>query len=468
MKRQFQKLFTILITLCMAFVIVIGIGSISVAAAEGESTLSLSLVGNSTIYLQKGTEYKEFGATAYDTVEGDLTESIVINNTVNKDTVGTYTVSYSVSNASSQTASASRTVIVFESIKEEKMVYKSASYSGTTNNFKKIIELSDGGLLAFGAIRQQSNYSSYSNALVVKYDVDLQEQWAKTFNYSYYDRVVEAIEDNNGNILIFWTHSGNNFLSVISNDGTILNNRYDFGSGDYYYVKEVSDNRYAICYFGYNKVTYLTVNPDDYSVTKEEKNINTVLYYAFVANNNVYSLYNGEIVKENLDTGEVTNAKFHSSDEARVAYKYNDFIYYCVRYNGVNYFYKLDADLNVLEQYSYTGNTIKDFSINNGRLVALLSDGRFIVLNSDNLDFVAEFYRKNAFNTYDGVLLSDSGDIYCAGTKTSSYYAAINKIYDFRFFTNTDRYDAQLNENINYDKAVKPSLRRGLLRNVPP
>lgn len=97
----------------MALVMVIGIGSISVAAAEGESTLSLSLVGNSTIYLQKGTEYKEFGATAYDTVEGDLTESIVINNTVNKDTAGTYTVSYSVSNASSQTASASRTVIVY-------------------------------------------------------------------------------------------------------------------------------------------------------------------------------------------------------------------------------------------------------------------------------------------------------------------------------------------------------------------
>ena len=61
MKRQFQKLFAVLITLCMAIVMVIGMGSISVAAAEGgdESTLSLSLIGNSTIYLQKGTEYKE-------------------------------------------------------------------------------------------------------------------------------------------------------------------------------------------------------------------------------------------------------------------------------------------------------------------------------------------------------------------------------------------------------------------------
>ena len=78
MKRQFTKLFSIIATLCMALAMVIGIGSISVAAAEGESTLSLSLVGNSTIYLQKGTEYKEIGATAYDTIEGDLTENIAI------------------------------------------------------------------------------------------------------------------------------------------------------------------------------------------------------------------------------------------------------------------------------------------------------------------------------------------------------------------------------------------------------
>ena len=166
MKRQFQKLFTILITLCMAFVIVIGIGSISVAAAEGESTLSLSLVGNSTIYLQKGTEYKEFGATAYDTVEGDLTESIVINNTVNKDTVGTYTVSYSVSNASSQTASASRTVIVYEDINNEELKSKLISYSSSINEFSKVIQTRDGGFVAYG----QTYDGSYYIEIIVKYN----------------------------------------------------------------------------------------------------------------------------------------------------------------------------------------------------------------------------------------------------------------------------------------------------------
>ena len=105
MKRQIKKQTLVSSILFITFLMVIGIGWVSVAAAEDESTLLLSLIGDTTIYLQKGTEYKEFGATAYDTVEGDLTENIAIHNTVNKDTVGTYTVSYSVSNASSQTAS---------------------------------------------------------------------------------------------------------------------------------------------------------------------------------------------------------------------------------------------------------------------------------------------------------------------------------------------------------------------------
>lgn len=454
MKRQFTKLFGVIATICIALTMIIGVCGISVAAAEGESTLSISLIGDSTIYLQKGTEYKEFGATAYDTVEGDLTESITINNGVQKDTVGTYTVSYSVSNASSQTATASRTVVVFEDLKNEMMTYKSSSYTGTTNNFKKVIELSDGGILAVGAIRQQSNYSSYSNAIVVKYDSNLQEQWTQTFNYSYSDRVVDVIEDNNGNILVFWTHSGNNFLSVVSGDGTIINSRYDIGSGDYYYVKEVSDNKYAICYFGYNKIVYLSVNTDDYSVEKEEKTINTVLYYAFATEDNVYSFYSGEIVRESLETGDVKNLKLHNSDDARVIYQDDDYIYYCAYYSGTNYFYKLDYDLNILQQYTYTGNTVKNICINNGRLVAIFSDGYYLVLNSDNFDFATDFYRTNSFYSYDGILLSNAGDIYCVGTEASYYYAAIAKTYDIQLFSNLNTYTAQLNEKIDYDNGV--------------
>ena len=454
MKRQFTKLFSIIATICIALTMIIGVCGISVAAAEGESTLSISLIGDSTIYLQKGTEYKEFGATAYDTVEGDLTESITIDNRVQKDTVGTYTVSYSVSNVSSQTATASRTVIVFENLKSEQLVYKSVSYSGTINNFKKVKELSDGSIIAVGTIRQQSNYSSFSNALVVKYNNNLEEQWTQTFSYGDYDRVVDVIEDKQGNILVFWTNSGNNYLSVISGDGTIIQKRYSFGSGDYYYVKEVSDDKYAVCYFGYNKVVYLNVNTDDYSVEKEEKSINTVLYYAFATEDNVYSFYSGEIVRESLETGDVKNLKLHNSDDARVIYQDDDYIYYCAYYSGTNYFYKLDYDLNILQQYTYTGEIIKNISINNGRLVALFNGGYYVVLNSDNFDFVTDFYRTNSFYSYDGVLLSNDGYVYGVGTYASSYYAAIAKTYDIQLFSNLDTYTAQLNEKIDYDDGI--------------
>lgn len=74
----------------------------------------------------------------------------------------------------------------------------------------------------------------------------------------------------------------------------------------------------------------LTVNPDDYSVTKEETTINTVLYYAFVANDNVYSFYGGEITKEDLTTGEVKSIRLLNSEESRAIYPYGDYIYCCL------------------------------------------------------------------------------------------------------------------------------------------
>lgn len=317
MKRQFTIFWGIIASICITLTMIIGVCGVSASAAEGESTLSLSLIGDSTIYLQKGTEYREFGATAYDTVEGDLTESITIKNSVRKDTVGTYTVSYSVSNASSQTATASRTVIVIEDMKNEMMVYKSSSYTGTTNNFKKVIELSDGGILAVGAIRQRFNYYSQLNAIVVKYDSNLQEQWTQTFSYDNYDSVVDIIEDDIGNILIFGRGSSANFLSIINKDGEILNNRYNFGSGDFYCTTEVAENKYAVCRpDSINKIVYLTVN-DDYTVSKEETTINAKIGYAFLADGNVYSLYGGEFTKITLETGETKSIKLNNGNESR-------------------------------------------------------------------------------------------------------------------------------------------------------
>jgi len=75
----------------------------------------ITLIGNSSITLQKGDTYNEQGATATDAVDNDttLTSSIVIAGTVNTNTLGTYTITYNVTDsAGNAAAQVTRSVIV--------------------------------------------------------------------------------------------------------------------------------------------------------------------------------------------------------------------------------------------------------------------------------------------------------------------------------------------------------------------
>jgi len=72
----------------------------------------ITLNGASTIDLNVGETYTELGATATDNVDGDLTSSIVVSGSVNTNISGTYTVTYSVSDAAGNSALVDRTVNV--------------------------------------------------------------------------------------------------------------------------------------------------------------------------------------------------------------------------------------------------------------------------------------------------------------------------------------------------------------------
>jgi len=73
---------------------------------------TITLIGLSTINLTVGDSYTDAGATATDDVDGDLTSSITTSGTVDTATAGTYTITYSVSDSSGNSASATRSVIV--------------------------------------------------------------------------------------------------------------------------------------------------------------------------------------------------------------------------------------------------------------------------------------------------------------------------------------------------------------------
>lgn len=73
----------------------------------------ITLTGSATVSFDKGTAYTDAGATAADSVDGDLTSAIAVVNMVDVNTPGTYTITYNVTdNAGNAAVQVIRTVIV--------------------------------------------------------------------------------------------------------------------------------------------------------------------------------------------------------------------------------------------------------------------------------------------------------------------------------------------------------------------
>ena len=83
------------------------------AAAElAAAAPVITLLGNATITHKQDTPYTDAGATAIDSVDGDLTSSLVIVNTVDPTTTGVYALTYKARDSAGNTASVTRTVTV--------------------------------------------------------------------------------------------------------------------------------------------------------------------------------------------------------------------------------------------------------------------------------------------------------------------------------------------------------------------
>jgi len=64
----------------------------------------ITLLGSNPLTIAQGAVYADAGATAVDNVDGNITANIVTVNSINTGAVGTYTVTYNVSDASGNTA----------------------------------------------------------------------------------------------------------------------------------------------------------------------------------------------------------------------------------------------------------------------------------------------------------------------------------------------------------------------------
>ncbi len=100
-------------------------GSLGTASATADLTDNdiaditipvIILLGNATVNIEVGSSYTDEGATATDNIDGDITGSIVTGNPVDINTLGTYTVTYNVSDAAGNAATeVTRIVNVVES-----------------------------------------------------------------------------------------------------------------------------------------------------------------------------------------------------------------------------------------------------------------------------------------------------------------------------------------------------------------
>ena len=73
----------------------------------------ITLVGDAEVTVEVGTTYTDLGATASDNYDGDITDDIVTVNNVDTSVIGTYTVTYNVSDDAGNDASeVTRTVNV--------------------------------------------------------------------------------------------------------------------------------------------------------------------------------------------------------------------------------------------------------------------------------------------------------------------------------------------------------------------
>ena len=115
---------------------------------------TLTIIGSDPIilHIDSGTPYTEQGAYAYDEADGDISGSVNITGNVNRNSAGTYTITYKVVNSAGLEASARRDVRVL-SPSEKALPRSTYNFSGqgkaVSTNTHKGIKADDDGWMDF-------------------------------------------------------------------------------------------------------------------------------------------------------------------------------------------------------------------------------------------------------------------------------------------------------------------------------
>ena len=111
---------------------------------EDKDSPSIVLNGKETVYIYKGSSYKEDGYSAYDNCDGDITDKVVVTNNVNSNVTGKYKITYEVKDSSDNSFSIDREVIVINRVSSSGngVIYLTFD-DGPSNLTKEILDILD-------------------------------------------------------------------------------------------------------------------------------------------------------------------------------------------------------------------------------------------------------------------------------------------------------------------------------------
>ena len=111
---------------------------------EDKDSPSIVLNGKETVYIYKGSSYKEDGYSAYDDCDGDITDKVVVTNNVNSNVTGKYKITYEVKDSSDNSFSIDREVIVINRVSSSGngVIYLTFD-DGPSNLTKEILDILD-------------------------------------------------------------------------------------------------------------------------------------------------------------------------------------------------------------------------------------------------------------------------------------------------------------------------------------
>ncbi len=218
------------------------------------SKLTITLEGDEEIDIIEGREYQEPGYYAYDTVDGDLNDKVVVEGAVDTNIVGIYLVKYRVTNSAGKTKEETRTINVIKDLDVEIDYYPKE----LTNEIVTITVKVNGD--CFDYIEDRDGNTSKNKEL--KYDASKNDEYLFSIIRTDGTSISKSVTINN----IDNTKPSGSCKNTITNEKTTIE------------VKAEDDNGIKNYKYNYNEkskeLEYRT-----FTVNEKSKNVSVTIYY---------------------------------------------------------------------------------------------------------------------------------------------------------------------------------------------